>query len=99
MPLITIVGSIAALCSMASFAPQAWKIVKSRRTSDISAGMYTLTVTGFACWTMYGILLKQWPLIITNSVCLCLAGFILVMKLVPKPEKDKIADAIDPTKH
>ena len=98
MTAATIFGIIATLCSITSFTPQAWKIIKSRHTSDISAGMYMFTVTGFACWTTYGILLGQWPLIITNSICLCLASFILLMKLLPQRDKNKVADALDPTK-
>lgn len=94
----TIVGSFAALASTVSFTPQAWKIIKSRSTKDISAGMYTLTVTGFILWTSYGILLMQWPIIITNSICLVLAGFILTMKLLPRPKRDKVADVLDPDK-
>jgi MtN3 and saliva related transmembrane protein len=92
----TIVGSFAALASTVSFTPQAWKIIKSRSTRDISVGMYTLTVGGFLLWTAYGILLQQWPLIITNSICLVLSAFILTMKLLPAPKKNQVADALDP---
>jgi MtN3 and saliva related transmembrane protein len=96
METATIIGSIAAVLSTASFTPQAWKIIKSRETKDISAGMYALTVTGFAMWTTYGILLTQWPLIVTNSICLVLSAFILTMKLLPEPKKNKVADILDP---
>ena len=50
MSLVTIIGTIAALCSTISFAPQAWKIIQTRETKDISLGMYLFTVTGFAAW-------------------------------------------------
>jgi MtN3 and saliva related transmembrane protein len=96
MDTATIIGSIAAVLSTASFTPQAWKIIKSRETKDISAGMYALTVTGFAMWTTYGIILMQWPLIVTNSICLVLSAFILTMKLLPRREKNKVADILDP---
>jgi MtN3 and saliva related transmembrane protein len=96
MDTATIIGTFAALASTASFAPQAWKIIKSRSTKDISAGMYTLTVSGFALWTAYGLALGQWPLIITNSICLVMSAFILTMKLLPRPKKNKVADALDP---
>lgn len=95
---ITIAGSAAALCSMVSFIPQAWRIVRSRDTSSISPVMYSLTVTGFALWTTYGIGLGEWPLIVTNSVCFLLAAFILTMTLLPQAKKDAAADAIDPSR-
>jgi MtN3 and saliva related transmembrane protein len=95
--LIAAVGYLAALCSTLSFAPQAWKIIRSRRTHDISLGMYLLTVTGFALWLGYGVALRQWPLVISNAICLALASFILLMKLLPRREKARIANAVDPT--
>lgn len=97
MDIVTLIGSLAALCSTTSFAPQAWKIIKSRDTSSISTGMYSVTVIGFALWLAYGIMRGEWPLIVTNAVCLALSGFILVMKLLPQEQKEKTADALDPS--
>lgn len=94
---MTAVGYAAACCSTASFAPQAWKIIKSRETKGISAAMYALTVSGFALWTAFGVLGMQWLLIIANFICLVLSAFILVMKLLPWPKKDAVANKLDPT--
>lgn len=58
--------------------------------------MYAVTVLGFALWTAYGVMLGQWPLIFTNSICLMLSAFILLMKLLPRRQKNAIADALDP---
>ncbi len=96
MEAVTIIGSLAAIASTVSFTPQAWKIIRTRDTDAISAPMYAITVAGFALWTGYGLLLGQWPLIVTNSICLLLSGFILAMKLLPPRKRDKIADALDP---
>ena len=96
MTLTTIIGFIAAAASTVSFAPQAWKIIKSRKTDDISLAMYVVTVSGFALWTVYGILLNEWPLIVTNSICFVLSGFILLMKTLPRRQKNTVADALDP---
>lgn len=96
MSWITIAGSAAALCSMISFVPQAWRIVKSRDTGAISPVTYSFTVAGFALWSLYGIGLGEWPLIMTNSVCLLLASFILLMTLLPQANKDAMADTVDP---
>jgi MtN3 and saliva related transmembrane protein len=92
----TIVGTLGAFASTLSFAPQAWQIIKSRKTDAISTGMYLLTVAGFSLWTAYGILLRQWPLIVTNGICLTMSSFILMMKLLPPRQKNDIADALDP---
>ncbi len=96
MELSLIIGSLAAICSTASFVPQAWKIVRLRRTTEISVGMYGLTVLGFALWTAYGALLAAWPLVVPNAICLALAAFILTMSLLPQRQKEAVADLLDP---
>lgn len=97
MEFAELVGWLATGASTLSFAPQAWKIIRTRRTADISTGMYVLTVTGFALWTAYGAMLGAWPLVATNTICFSLSGFILGMKLLPRRKRAKLADALDPT--
>jgi MtN3 and saliva related transmembrane protein len=97
MDITPIVGSLAAICSTVSFAPQAWKIIKSRDTSSISLSAYVVTVVGFCLWLAYGVLRGEWPIIVSNAVCLCLSSFILFMKIVPQPEKEAIGAALDPS--
>ena len=98
MDAASIVGTLATICSTTSFVPQAWKVIRTRDTSAISKRMYAITVTGFSLWLAYGLLLGQWPLIVTNGVCLALSAFILVMKVLPRPHKEAVADALDPTR-
>lgn len=76
-------GYCAAAPSTASFAPQAWKVIASRKTQDISLGMYLLTVAAFALWLAFGLIKLKWPLIASNGICLMLSGFILMMKVLP----------------
>ena len=93
---VTVVSLFAATLSMVSFIPQAWAIIRSRNTDGISSRMYVITVAGFLCWLIYGLLLMQWAIIAQNMVCLCLAIFILTMKLLPQRSKEVVADAIEP---
>lgn len=83
MDIVTLIGTGAAICSTVSFAPQAWKVIRTGETKDISIGAYALTVMAFALWVTYGIARSDWPLVSSNSVCLVLSAFILVMTLVP----------------
>ena len=78
--IIDVVGVGAALCSMTSFVPQLTKIVRERDASSVSLKMYAVTVTGFSLWIAYGLLLKSWPIIGANSVCLIESGAILFLK-------------------
>lgn len=92
---ISVVGWLAAAASTASFTPQAWKIVRTRDVAGLSAGMYALTVSGFALWLTYGFARGDWALIVPNALCLSLALFIWVMILLPKRSRDKVADAVE----
>lgn len=65
---------------MASFTPQLLKIWRERDASSVSLRMYAITVTGFSLWIAYGVLLKSWPLVGANSVCLILSAAILALK-------------------
>jgi MtN3 and saliva related transmembrane protein len=94
--LTTIVGGIAALLSTISLLPQAIKIIRTRDTESISTSMYAVTFAGFILWTAYGTLLRQWPVIASNGVCLVVSAFILTTKLLPRRGKDKLADALQP---
>jgi len=66
---------------MASFIPQAMKIIRERDASSVSLRMYIVTVIGFVLWSTYGVLLKSWPLIGSNIVSLAISGLILALKI------------------
>jgi MtN3 and saliva related transmembrane protein len=91
---VTVLSYGAAALPTASFAPQAWKIIRSRKTHDISLGMYVLTVAAFAAWLAFGILRREWPLVVSNAICLGLSGFILTMKCLPATSKRRVADTL-----
>lgn len=81
MDIALIVGYLASACSVTSFVPQVIKVVKTGDTAAISGRMYVVTVVGFALWTGFGIMRQEWPIILTNSICFCLSGYILIRKL------------------
>lgn len=92
-----VVGSAAAVCSVTSFAPQAWQIIRARRTEGLSAAMYALTALGFTLWTSFGVMRGEWPIIIPNAICLLLSGFILVLILLPEEKTEAVAETLDVT--
>ena len=81
MTLVDLIGSAAALCSMTSFTPQIFKILREKQADDVSLRMFLLTVTGFVLWTTYGMLSHSWPVTASNAVCLALSAVILVLKI------------------
>jgi len=75
-----IVGTGAALCSITSFAPQMIKIWKEKDASAVSLKTYSLTVTCFVLWTVYGVMTQAWPVTIANACALVMAAGVLAMK-------------------
>jgi MtN3 and saliva related transmembrane protein len=91
------IGLFAAALTITSFVAQAWKILRTRDVGSLSKPMWMLSTTAFAVWSIYGILQREWPIIIPNVLCCLLAGFILTLKLLPRRKRDAVAEAIVPT--
>ena len=79
-PLTVAVGTLAALLSIASFAPQILKIAKERDASAVSLRTYVITVTGFAIWMAYGLIIGAWPVVASNLACLLMSAAVLALK-------------------
>jgi MtN3 and saliva related transmembrane protein len=78
---VTVIGLIAAACTTFAYVPQAIKIIKTKDTKSLSLIMYVIMTVGIMLWLSYGILLKDLPIIIANTVTLIFAGIILVLKI------------------
>lgn len=76
-----IVGTAAALCSITSFLPQISKLRESRDASSISVKTYSLTVTCFVLWVVYGVMTRAWPVAFANAVALGMAAVVLTLKV------------------
>ena len=79
---IGIIGIIAGICTTISFIPQIIKILKTRHVRDISLYMFVILTAGIFLWLVYGIFLRQFPIILANSVSLILCLFILAAKVM-----------------
>ena len=77
----TIIGLVAATCTTISFLPQAIRIIKTKHTKDLSLAMYLILTLGIFLWLVYGILVKDLPLIIANSISLLCTSTILILKI------------------
>lgn len=96
MDVASVIGGLAAIASTTSFAPQAWKTIRSRKVTGLSSTMYALTVVAFALWLTYGILKRDIAIIAANGICLALSAFILLMILLPSRDRNQLADTLEP---
>lgn len=81
MDLTLIVGFVASVITVASFIPQVLKAWQTRSVNDISYGMVLLLLLSAAVWTLYGVLINDSIIIITNIGVALLNVAILTAKI------------------
>jgi MtN3 and saliva related transmembrane protein len=81
MDYTTIIGLTAAALTTASYMPQAVKTWRTRRTGDLSLGMFTMVFLGTVTWLVYGLLINDLPIILCNAITLGTSFIILYFKV------------------
>jgi MtN3 and saliva related transmembrane protein len=81
MAIEILVSAVAATLTTAAFLPQALHIIRHKDTRAISLHMYVAFAAGVLLWLVFGILIVNWPIIISNAITLVLALAIVAMKL------------------
>ena len=85
MNYVSIIGILAAFFTMLANIPQAYKIIKEKKTAGVSSYTYSILIIGNGLWLTYGILQKDWPLLVANSITLLTCCIILALKIyLPK---------------
>jgi MtN3 and saliva related transmembrane protein len=79
--MITALGFFAGTLTTVSFVPQVVKTWRTRRCDDLSWGMLVLFGGGISSWLVYGLILRDPPIIAANAVTLALILAIASMKL------------------
>ena len=88
MDYITIIGLAAAATGGISLFPQVLKVLKTKSTKDISREMIIILACSILLWLVYGILLKNFPIIIANSFGFVQALIILFYKIKNQMKKE-----------
>ena len=88
---INIIGLTAAAMGGISLFPQLLKVLKTKSTKDISREMILILAGSIFLWLIYGILLKNLPIIIANFFGFIQALIILFFKI--KNQIKKVARA------
>ena len=81
-------GYLAGLITVGAFLPQALRILRTRQTRDLSLGTFTLLMTAGTLWIIYGIMNRDWPVIITNLGMVGLNAVIAGSKIVYERRDD-----------
>lgn len=78
---VEMLGLAAGILTTAAFAPQVLKAWRTRRTRDLSLGMYLALAAGVALWLVYGLLIGSLSVVAANAVTLVLVLALIALKL------------------
>ena len=79
--MIHYLGYFAGVLTVGSFLPQVIRTWRSRKTGDLSLGMFALLTTASSLWILYGAITSDWPVILTNSGMVAMNGSLAIAKL------------------
>ncbi|MEQ8715266.1 MAG: SemiSWEET transporter [Cyclobacteriaceae bacterium] len=78
---IDYLGLFAGMLTTISFLPQVIKTWKTQSARDLSLEMFLIFCTGVLLWLIYGVIVGNVPIIVSNCLTIMLAGSILYFKL------------------
>ncbi|MBI5857977.1 MAG: SemiSWEET transporter [Sphingobacteriales bacterium] len=81
MAFVDIVGYSAGAITSLTFLPQVIKTWKERSARDISLMMFVIAWINEVLWILYGVLLDNWVIILTNSIVLSMSSVMIWFKL------------------
>lgn len=76
-----ILGYLGGLCILSCRIPQLVKILQSKSARDVSLWMYILASLGGILWFTYGLMTRDWVLVVSNCIIGCIDVAILISKV------------------
>ena len=74
------IGLVAAISGTTAFIPEIIKALKSKHLKDVAWGMLYLYLSASSLWGIYGILLNDFPLVLSATVSVCMELILIGLK-------------------
>jgi len=74
-----IIGFAAGICTSVSLLPQLFKLLKNKKSDDLSLFYLIILFLGLLLWVWYGIRRDDLPIIATNGFSLVVNGIVIVL--------------------
>ena len=78
---VEILGYAAGAVTCLTFLPQVIKTWKSKSAKDVSMNMFLIAAANEVMWIIYGVLLNNWVIILTNAVVLSMSLTMIWLKI------------------
>lgn len=76
-----ILGYAAGAITSLTFLPQVLKTWKEKSAKDVSLMMFIIAAINEVMWIIYGALLDNWVIILTNAIVLTMSLIMIILKL------------------
>ena len=76
-----IIGTIASICLILGYMPQAIHTIRTRDTDGIALPTFLMTGLGSIFFAIQGLMLKNWPLFITNVITTVSSAIVFGIKM------------------
>lgn len=76
-----IIGIAAGVCTGVSLVPQLLKTLKEKRVEGVSMFVFIVLFLGNGLWVWYGVMLNEWPIIITNAFSVVMDVTMFILKI------------------
>ncbi len=86
---ITHLGLLAGAITTAAGIPQVVKTYRTRHARDISIWQPILLNIGMLLWLIYGIFLRDLPLILANAISILCYSLLIIMKIYFKEDDNR----------
>lgn len=77
---VEILGYAAGAITCLTFLPQVIKTWKSKSAKDVALNMFIIAAVNEVMWIVYGVLLNNWVIILTNAVVLVMSLTMIWLK-------------------
>lgn len=81
MTFTDILGYSAGAITSLTFLPQVIKTWKEKSAKDVALNMFLIAAINEVMWIVYGVLLNNWVIILTNSIVLSMSLIMIFLKL------------------
>ncbi|HVO37308.1 MAG TPA: SemiSWEET transporter [Candidatus Acidoferrum sp.] len=78
---VTVLGLFTGALTVAAFLPQLLKVWRTKSTRDISLGMFSVFCTATFLWIVYGVLINNVAVIVTNILVIVQALILVAFKI------------------
>ena len=89
MNIVTSVGLIAGAITSLAAVPQVVRTYRTRHARDLSIWQPVLLVIGMLLWLIYGIFLRDLPLILANAFSILCYALLIFMKIYFKEDDNR----------